>query len=87
MRQAYVITGTLTDGTTVKLDEAVPIQAGKVRVVAEVIEPKPTRPFMEVMEEIWERQRQRGHVPPTAEEVQAYIRAERESWDDDADLR
>lgn len=41
------------------------------------------RPLMEVMEEIWRAQRERGHVPPTKEEVDAYIEEERNSWDDD----
>jgi len=35
---------------------------------------------MEVMETIRERQRLRGHQPPTKEEVDAYLQAERDSW-------
>lgn len=41
------------------------------------------RPWIEVMEEIWAEQRARGHVPPTKEEVDQYIREERASWDRD----
>lgn len=39
------------------------------------------RSYEEVMEEIHAAQRARGHVPPTKEEVDAYLEAERASWD------
>ncbi len=35
-----------------------------------------------LMEGIWENLRQSGHVPPTPEEVIAYIEDERNSWND-----
>lgn len=41
----------------------------------------PHSPYDEVMAGIRERQRARGHVPPTKDEVDAYIREERASWD------
>lgn len=41
----------------------------------------PGQRHWDVLEEIWEEQRARGHVPPTKKEVDEYIRAERESWD------
>ena len=43
MTNAYVVTGTLTDEQTVRLDEPLPITGGKVRVVVEVA-PAPTPP-------------------------------------------
>ena len=83
MATAYTRTGMLTDGRTVALDEAVPLEAGPVRLVVEPIaEPKGPRPFGEVLAEIHERQRLRGHRPPTREQVDEWIRAERESWED-----
>jgi hypothetical protein len=82
VQQAYVVTGSVTDERTVKLDEALPIKEGKVRVVVEVMPPDVKSSYMDVMETIWARQRERGHVPPTREEVDAYLKAERESWDD-----
>jgi hypothetical protein len=82
MTNAYIVTGTLTDGTTVKLDEALPVSAGKVRVVLEA-PPAPLKPSLQqVMEGIWARQAARGHVPRPAEEIEAQIREERESWGD-----
>lgn len=39
------------------------------------------RPMGEVLDEIRARQRARGHVPMTKEEVDRYIEEERNSWD------
>ena len=84
VRDAYVVTGTLTDGRTVALDEGLPLGPTRVRVV---IEPLPTgetggpRPYREVVAEIRRRQRKRGHRPPARDAVDALVRAEREGWD------
>ncbi|MBO0698459.1 MAG: hypothetical protein J2P46_08700 [Zavarzinella sp.] len=81
MTNAYVLTGTLTDKQTVRLDEAVSGPMGKVRVI---IEPAavPTADFLQVVDTIWAQQRARGHTAPTPEEVLAYVQAERDSWGD-----
>ncbi len=75
----YVVTGTMSDEKTVALDEPLPIKGGKVRLVVEPIG-TPLRSYAEVMAAIRERQRLRSHRPPTREEVDAYIQAERDSW-------
>ncbi|MBI3990051.1 MAG: hypothetical protein HY347_10605 [candidate division NC10 bacterium] len=80
MHNAYIVTGTLTNARTVKLDEALPLKPTKVRLVVEPLSPVFQRPYKEVLAEIRERQRARGHQPPTREEVDTYLRAERESW-------
>ncbi len=80
METAYIVTGTLTDDHTVTLDEAVPLPQGKVRLSVEPLSPTPKRPHDEVIAEIRERQRARGHQPRTREEIDAGIRAERDSW-------
>lgn len=82
MQQAYIVTGSLTDRCTVTLDEALPVNQGKVRLVVEVLEPGTKPSYDELMVEIRDRQRQLGFVPPTREEVDAYLKAERNSWDD-----
>jgi hypothetical protein len=94
MHNAYVVTGTVTDKSTVTLDEELPVSSMKVRVTVEPLDgdvpsvceseagKNSTRPYLEVIEEIRARQRARGYVPPTLEEVDAYIREERESWED-----
>jgi hypothetical protein len=77
----YVVTGTIADEHTVALDQPLPVSRGKVRLVVEPIT-VPQRSYMEVMETIRERQRLRGHQPPTKDEVDAYLQAERDSWGD-----
>jgi hypothetical protein len=80
MHSAYIVTGTLTDAQTVTLDEALPLTPTKVRLVVEPLSPVSTCQYREVIANIRERQRARGHQPPTREEVDAYLQAERDSW-------
>ena len=82
MQNAYVVTGTLTDAQTVRLDEPLELGAVKVRVVVEPLDGASQNTLREVLEEIWEGQRRRGHQPPTREEVDAYLEAERNSWNE-----
>jgi hypothetical protein len=94
MHNAYVVTGTVTDKSTVTLDEELPVSSTKVRLIVEPLGGEvasgidsaagmtPKRPLLEVMEEIWAGQRARGHIPRTKEEVDAYIQGERDSWED-----
>jgi hypothetical protein len=83
MTNAYVVTGTLTSATTVQLDEPLPLTVGKVRVVVEAPpEPAPVLTFQQAIHAIWARQAARGHVPRSAEEIEAQIREERDSWGD-----
>ena len=77
----YTVTGSMTDGRTVALDEEIPVCAGKVRVVVEPIGKPCHRPtFEEVLANIRSRQKRRGFQPPSAEQVDANLRAERENW-------
>ncbi len=80
MRNAYVVTGTLTDNYTVELDEALPLMSKKVRVVVEPLATSSRLPYDEVISKIRARQLARGHRPPTRQQVDANIQAERESW-------
>ena len=80
MHNAYTLTGTLTDARTVTLDEALPLKPMKVRLVVEPLDSKP--PYQEVIAEMRERQRARGHQPPTRESVDAYLQTERDSWEE-----
>lgn len=83
MTNAYVLTGTLTDPQTLKLSEPLPVGAGEVRVVIELLRPKAGEPaWKAVMEQVWKEQDARGYTPPTAEEVIARVREEREGWND-----
>lgn len=82
MREAYVVTGSLTDSRTVRLDEPIPVSGGRVRVIVELGEMERTMSHEDFMARLRQRQEGRGHVPRTREEVDASLRAERESWDD-----
>jgi hypothetical protein len=82
MNTTYIVTGTLTDDRTVTRDEALPLMPMKVRLVVEPLRPVSPRPYLEVMADIRQRQQARGHQPPTREEVDAYLQAERDSGGD-----
>ena len=86
MPNTYVVTGTLTNANTVTLDEPLPVStvpenAVKVRVVIETLPTTRSQSPQKALDEIWARQRMRGHQPPTAEEVDAYLQTERDSWE------
>lgn len=80
MQGAYTVTGMLTDEETVKLDEPLPISPMKVRVTVEPLRPTAQRTYHEVVREIRQRQGARKYRPPTPEEIDRYLRAERDSW-------
>jgi hypothetical protein len=82
MHNAYIVTGTLIDAQTVALDEALPLAVQKVRIVIEPVVNTSRRSYHDVLVAIRERQQARSHQPPTREEVDAFIRAEREGWDE-----
>jgi hypothetical protein len=81
MHNAYIVTGMLTNERTVTLDEALPLPATKVRLVIEPLGSASHRSYQEIVAAIRERQAARGHRPPTTEEVNAYLQAERDSWE------
>ena len=81
MPKLYTTTGTLTNGRNVQLDEAVPLDDAKVRVTIERLATEPSRSYARVMAGLRRRQSKRGHVPPTRDEVDEHLRAERESWE------
>jgi hypothetical protein len=81
MQNAYVLTGQIQDGRTVVLDETLPLGPTRVRLVLEPLSSQ--QPYEQVMAEIRERQRLRGHQPRTQEQVDEELRAERASWDEE----
>lgn len=84
MNNAYVVTGTLSGGKTVQLDEPLPVSAGKVRILVELVQDtQPKQAWQEVLQRIWADQDARGHVPMSVEEVEAYMKGERDSWGDE----
>ncbi len=81
MRKAYIVMGTLIDKYTVMLDEALPLNLDKVRLVVESISAASQQPYQEVIAAIRARQQARGHQPPTRQEIDTYLNAERDSWE------
>jgi hypothetical protein len=78
----YNVTDLLQNGRIVTLDSPLPLAEGKVRVSVEPLEQDKPMTHAEVIDMIRESQRQRGHTPPTKEEVDEYLRQERDSWGD-----
>ena len=81
MSQTFEVNGEMTDSRHVKLDEAIPLSQGKVRVIVEPVAATAKPDLKEFLEQMWEAQRRRGHVPRTKEQIDADLNAERDSWD------
>jgi len=80
MTNAYIVSGTLTDANTVKLDEPLPVSGGKVRVIFEATPSVTKQSLQDYLTDLRKRQAARGHVPMSVEEIEAQMKAERESW-------
>jgi hypothetical protein len=82
MQNAYIVTGTMTNGRTVTLDETLPwTLSKKVRLVIEPLLSRSERPYQEILSEIRKRQHDRGHQPLAKEEVDNYLQFERGNWE------
>lgn len=81
MSTTWTTTGTVTDATTVRLNEPLPVSSGEVRVTIEVAEAPEKPGWLQVLEQIWADQKARGHVPMTKEEIDDFMREERAGWD------
>jgi hypothetical protein len=81
MSQSFELTGELTDSRHVTLDEPIPLALGKVRIILEQVPNTPKADLAAFERTLRERQAARGHVPRTKEELDAYLNAERDSWD------
>ena len=78
-----VIEGTIKPDGTLELQDKVNLPAGKVQVtVVPMPELSPDDPFRQMMRGIWAGQKARGHVPRSAEDVEAERRAVRDEWDE-----
>jgi hypothetical protein len=78
-----VVEGTIRPDGTLELLEKVNLPAGKVQVtLVPVPELSPADPFWRLMQGIWAGQKARGHVPRSAEDVEAERRAVRDEWDE-----
>lgn len=78
-----VLEGTIESDGTLVLDEPTRLPAGRVQVIVQALPELPDGdPFWDMMRSIWAGQKARGHVPRSAEEVEAERRETREMWEE-----
>jgi hypothetical protein len=82
--EAVVIQGTIRPDGTLELDEKPALPAGRVQITIVSLPDLPVDdPFWQRMRKIWEGQKVRGHVPRSAEEVEAERRRAREEMEEE----
>ncbi len=81
MKTSYVITGKVVSPNQVQLDEALPLEGAAVRVTVEPLENQEVRSVLDVMAQIRERQKERGHQPPSKRDVDTSVAHERNGWE------
>ena len=86
--QQVEMTGTVGPGGRLELDGPVALEPGRVTVTVRPLQAGPTpeppkdAPFWQMMHSIWEGQKARGHVPRSAEEIDAEVGEARARWDE-----
>jgi len=83
MSKTEIVTGTLINDRTVALDMPLQLKATKLRLSIEPLSPRSSQFYRpEVISKIHAAQAARGYQPPSREEVDGWLKAERESWGD-----
>ena len=78
-----IVEGTLTPDGILHLDEKPALAPGRVQVVVQALPDLPEGdPFWDMMRSIWAGQKARGHIPRTADEVEAEARKMRDEWEE-----
>jgi hypothetical protein len=80
-----VVGGTLKPDGTLELDQKPNLSPGRVQVVLRQESDKDLPagdPFFDLLNSIWAGQHARGHVPRSAEQVEAERRQIREEWEE-----
>jgi hypothetical protein len=78
-----VVNGVVKPDGTLELEGKVPLPAGRVQVIVQPYPELPKDdPFFQMLEAIWAGQKARGHVPRSAEEVEAERQQVREEWEE-----
>jgi hypothetical protein len=72
------IQGTLQEDGTLVLDDKPNLPPGRVKVTVESVPDLTQTDVWQVLEQIWEGQRARGHVPRSKEDIDAELEASRE---------
>jgi hypothetical protein len=78
-----VIEGIIREDGSLELPEKLSLPAGRVQVTLVPIPELPKNdPFWAMIQDIWDGQKARGHVPRSAAEVEAERQNFREEWED-----
>ncbi len=78
---AVVVQGVVKPDGTLELEGKLLLPAGKVQVTVQPLPDLPADdPFWQRMRAIWDAQNTAGHVPRSAEEIEAQQREMREGW-------
>jgi hypothetical protein len=84
MALQITLQGEVKPDGTLELEQKIPMPAGRVLVTLQpVLPPPPDDPFWQLMEGIWAGQKARGHVPRSAEEVEAERQALRDEMEEE----
>ena len=77
MTNAYVVTGTLTDASTVKLDEPLPLSGGTVRVVVEAtattMPPGSDESLKDFLDRLHRQRAETGVAPLTTAQIDEWV--------------
>jgi hypothetical protein len=78
-----ILEGTVRPDGTLELHQKVNLPPGKVQVTLVARPDLPQDdPFWQLLGDIWAGQKARGHIPRTAEDVEAERRAVRDDWEE-----
>ena len=81
--EQVTLQGTLQPDGTLVLDEKPSVRPGRVQVTVVPVPDLPTDdPFWQTMNRVWAGQKDRGHVPRSAEAVEAERELVREEWEE-----
>lgn len=75
MTQTFVVTGTVTDARTLRLDEPLPIERGKVRITVEILDAAgPQQLLTEWLEDLRARRAAAGVAPLSDAQIDEWVR-------------
>lgn len=78
-----VIEGTIQPDGTLILDEPPGLPAGRVQVIVQSLpDLPPGDPLWDMLKSIWAGQKARGHIPRSAEDVEAERQETRKEWEE-----
>ncbi len=77
-----IVEGIVKSDGTLEVSSKVPLPEGRVQVTVAPLPEIPADPFFQRMQMIWDQLKASGHVPRSAETVEAERRAVRDEWEE-----